>query len=234
MKNNFKFYFFLWVILLAVFNAVVFLVRSVVPEYTIVYDARFWIAWSLIVVAFCGNLICSYFAFKAENAKRMFYNLPLITISWSALIAMLMFGCLVMLIPDCPAWVASIVCILVLAFNVIAVIKAKWASEIVSVTDEKINKSTSFIYDMHSASESLLLRAKTEEIKAVCIKIRDAFKYSDPMSTDMLNEIEDEIKSHFDLLKQAVTQSDAEVVTDESNEIFALIAERNNKCKRSK
>ena len=39
-----------------------------------------------------GNLVCAYFAFKAEKLKKMFLNLPLITVSWSALIAMMVIG----------------------------------------------------------------------------------------------------------------------------------------------
>ena len=89
MNKSFKSYVLIWAILLVAFNAVVFLVRSVVPGYVMKYDARFWIAWVFILIAFIGNLASAYIAFKAENLKKMFYNLPLITVSWYALIVML-------------------------------------------------------------------------------------------------------------------------------------------------
>ena len=81
MKKNFKSYALIWAIMLAAFNAVVFLVRPVIPGYSVNYDARFWIAWGFILAAFAGNLVCAYFAFKAQNLKKLFYNLPLITVS---------------------------------------------------------------------------------------------------------------------------------------------------------
>ena len=65
MKKNFKFYFSLCSILLAVFNVVVFILRPVIPGYIIEYDARFWIAWGFILAAFIVNLVCAYFAFRA-------------------------------------------------------------------------------------------------------------------------------------------------------------------------
>ena len=70
MKKNFKFYALIWAILLAVWCAVVFLARPIIPRYVINYDARFWLAFVFIVVAFIGNLVCAYLAFKAENIKK--------------------------------------------------------------------------------------------------------------------------------------------------------------------
>ena len=141
MKKNFKFYALIWAIFFAAFNAVVFLVRPVIPGYE-KYDATFWVALAFIVAAFIGNLVCAYFAFKAENRGKMFLNLPLITVSRSALIAMLIVGSGLMLIPNCPAWIAAIVCIVVLAFNAIAVIKAVWAADTVNKVDEKVKAQT--------------------------------------------------------------------------------------------
>ena len=118
MEKNNKNYTLIWAILLVVFNLVVFLVRPIIPGYEIHYDTRFWIAWAFIVAAFVGNLWCAATAFKAQNLKKLFYNLPLITISWRALIIMMAVGCVLMLIPNCPAWITAIVCIVIFAFNV--------------------------------------------------------------------------------------------------------------------
>ena len=101
-----------------------------------------------------GNLVCAYFAFKAENLKKMFLNLPLITVSWSALIAMMVIGTGLMLIPNCPAWIAAIVCIVILAFNAIAVITAVWAANTVDKVDEKVKIQTSYIRNLRRASVS--------------------------------------------------------------------------------
>ena len=231
MKKNFKFYALIWVILLTVFNLVVFLVRPVIPGFVIEYDARFWIAWALIIVAFIGNLVCAYFAFKAENLKKMFYNLPLITISWAALVAMVVIGAVLMLIPSCPAWVAAIVCIVVLAFNAIAVIKAVWAAETVEKVDDKVKAQTSFIKNLTVDAESILARAKSDAVKAACKKAYEAIRYSDPMSNEGLSVIEAKIAVKVDEFSSAVVADDAEKAKEIADEIVILVGDRNKKCK---
>lgn len=87
---------------------------------------------------------------------------------------------------------------------------------------------------MREASESLLARAKTDDIKAICKNVRDAFKYSDPMSNESLIWLEGKIKTYFELFEKAVIEGNAEVVVSVSQELLASITERNDKCKRLK
>ena len=225
MKKNFKFYALIWAILLAVWCAVVFLVRPIIPGYVINYDARFWIAFVFIVLAFIGNLVCAYLAFKAENSKKMFLNLPLISVSWSALIAMLIVGSVLMLIPNCPAWIAAVVCIIILAFNAIAVIKA------VSKVDERVTARTSFIKNLIVDTESILSRAKSDTVKAECKKVYEAVRYSDPMSNDALSVIEAKITVKVDEFSSAVDADDAEKAKEIADEIVILVGDRNKKCR---
>jgi hypothetical protein len=234
MKKSFKMYAVIWAILLAVFNLVVFLVRPIIPGYVINYDARFWIAWVFIIVAFIGNLVCAYFAFKTENKQKLFYNLPLITISWAALIAMLVVGCVIMLIPNCPAWIAAVVCILILAFNAIAIVKASWAAGEVQRIDEKVKMQTSFIKNLTVDAEGLIARAKSDEVKRECKKVYEALRHSDPMSNDALSVIEAKITVIVDEFSSAVVADDLEKAKEIAGEIIILVADRNKKCKTLK
>lgn len=234
MKKNFKFYFSAWAILLAVWCAVVFLVCPIIPGYVIIYDARFQITFLFIVLAFIGNLICAYFAFKAENLKKMFLNLPLIMVSWSALIAMLIVGSGLMLIPNCPAWISVIVCIVVLTFNAIAVIKAVWASDTVNKVDAKVKAQTSYIKNLTVDAESILARAKSEPVRAECKKVFEAVRYSDPMSNEVLSVIEAEITVKMDEFSTVVNTDDAEKAKKIADEIVILVVDRNRKCKTRK
>lgn len=234
MKKNFKYYALIWVILLAVWCAVVFLVRPIIPAYVINYDARFWIAFVFIVLAFIGNLACACLAFKAENLKKLFLNLPLITVSWSALIAMLIVGSGLMLIPNCPAWIAAIVCIVVLAFNAIAVVKASWAAGEVERIDDKVKTQTSFIKNLTVDAESLIAREKSDEVKRECKKVYEALRYSDPMSAPELSGIESQICAKMDELAAAVGANDAGTVKEIADELVVLVGDRTKKCKALK
>lgn len=234
MKKNFKFYFLLWAIFLVMFGAVAFLVRPVIPGYVIHYDARFWITFTLIFVAFVGNLVCAYLAFGAENLKKLFYNLSLLTVSRSALIAMTVVGSLLMLIPNCPAWIAAAVCLFILAVNAVAIMNARWAADTVDQIDEKVKTQTTFVRKLTVEAESVLARAKSEPVKAECKKVYEAIRYSDPMSNDELSVVEAKITVKTEELSAAVDADDEAKVKEAAEVITVLVKERNSKCKALK
>ena len=233
MKKNFKFYALGWFVLLGLFNLLAF----IIPAWPTLekFTASFWIGWGVTIGAFFGQLICAWVAFKEESAKKTFYNISLFTVSYAGLISMFVVAMICIIVTPLPYWIAAIACSAVLIANVIAVAKAKMAIDVVASVDEKVEKATAFIYEMREESESLFVRAKADEAKAViCKKVRDAFKFSDPMSKSDLDAVEAEIKTHFDLLKKAIVEGKMDVATAESDELLALISERNNKCKKLK
>ena len=233
MKKNFKFYALGWFVLLGLFNLLAF----IIPAWPTLekFTASFWIGWGVTIGAFFGQLICAWVAFKEESAKKTFYNISLFTVSYAGLISMFVVAMICIIVTPLPYWIAAIACSAVLVANVIAVAKAKMAIDVVVNVDENVEKATAFIYEMREESESLFVRAKADEAKAViCKKVRDAFKFSDPMSKSDLDAVEAEIKTHFDLLKKAIVEGKMDVATAESDELLALISERNNKCKKLK
>ena len=231
-NNNFKSYALIWIIYLLIFNVVVFFVKPVIPSYTISYDSRFWTSWSFIIIAFIINLFCASITFKQDNLKKLFYKVSLITISKTGLIATLVLGIILMLIPDCPYWISVIVCFTICGLTLIAVNKANWSSNIVEDIDKKIENNTSFIKSLTSDAEILLTNAKSEEAKNLCKKVYDAIRYSDPMSNESLKEIENEIINKFTELKSQLKNN--ECSEELVNEILNLVKERNIKCKTKK
>lgn len=232
MNRKFKYYALIWAILLAAFNAVVFLVRPVIPGFEIRYDARFWVAWAFILAAFAGNLACANAAFKADQLKKLFYRVPLITVSYAGLIATLLLGGGLMLIPNCPAWIAAVVCVLVAAVTAVAVVKAGWAGEAVGEVDEKVAQKTQFIKLLTVEAETLLSAAKTPDARAAAKKVYEAIRYSDPMSSDALTDIESELSEKFKTFKAAVTSGAATEIAAEN--FLTTLGKRNRMCKAMK
>ena len=233
MKKNFKWYALAWALVLGLFNLCVFLVK--LPWIEEKYTAAFWIGYSITIVAFIGQLVLAWISVKDNNKKKIFYNISLLSVSYTGLVTIIITSLIFMLaIPVVGGWLAAIVCAVVLVVNIIAVIMAKASIDMVTAIDKKIEKATAYVYGMREDSESLVLRAKTEEIQKACKSVRDAFKYSDPMSSAELAAIEGEITVHFGAFKSAVLESDAEKTTAEGNELLILIKERNNKCKNLK
>ena len=90
MKKTFKFYFIIWITLYILFNVISFV--SVGWAGVEKYTPSFWIGYSLISIAFAGQIICAYFAFRDNDMKKTFYNSSLITTSYSGLILSFVFG----------------------------------------------------------------------------------------------------------------------------------------------
>ncbi len=233
MNKRFKTYAIIWAILFALFNAICFVTPSEAAGMR-KYGGAFWVGYIFITLAFIGQLICSYIAFKPDNLQKLFYHIPLITISCTGLIVMLVVGGLAMAIPNLPNWAGIIICLLVLAFSVIAVITAKAAGTIVTNIDEKIKTNTAFIKEMTVEAQNLMNRAKAPMLKALCSKVYEALRYSDPMSNENLADIEDRIKEEFATFTDAVLSDNLDLTESSGNELVNLIGERNSKIRMVK
>lgn len=230
MKKYFKYYAISWAIALVVFNVITFAVTAETIGFGAV-TASFWIGYAFITIAFIGNLVCSLFFFKEENKGKVFLNLPIITISYSALCVSLIVGAVAMAVPAIPYWVGIIVDVLVLAFYAIAILKASAAANIVSDIDKKIKTQTFFIKSLTVDAETLMARAKNDEIKAEVKKVYEAIRYSDPMSNEALASIETKIQNEFNSFDNAVISDDIDLVKSIAEELINLINERNNKVR---
>ena len=230
MKKTFNIYAICWAILLVVFNLTAFLIPNEIMGIS-KFSSNFWIGYVFITIFFIGQLVCAYFAFKQESLKKFFYNVSLITISYSATVLSIVVGILCMILPFVPVWIGAIICLLILGFSAVSVLKAKAAADIVSEVDEKIKVQTFFIKSLTMDAESLVVKAKSDEIKAELKKVYEAIRYSDPMSNDALTDIETQIKLKFNALSKAVISSNAEETETMAEDLLVLVNDRNKKCK---
>ena len=229
MKKGFKYYVSFWAVLLILFNVIAFVSIGWVGQEK--YTASFWIGYVFITLTFIGQLACANIAFKADTLQRMFYNLSLVTTSYTGLVLTCVLGGLCMLISPLPYWVGTILCVAVLAVNAIAVLKASAVIDYVSAIDDKVKAQTFFVKSLSADVESLMAKAKSETVKAECKKVYEAVRYSDPMSNDALASLESEISIHFAKLADAVADDNIELVVETVNEVMILLEARNKKCK---
>lgn len=233
MKKNFIYYSLVWLVLLVVFNIIVFVTPNEAAGMS-KFGGAFWAGYAFITIAFLGQLACAYKAFKAENARKLFYNISLISISYTGLIVMLIIGTACMAIPNLPNWLGSIISLLVLAFTAMSVMKASVAAEIVTEIDDKIKTQTQFVKMLVVDSEHVMKSAKTAELKAEAKKVYEAVRYSDPMSNPALEDVEKQIQSEFAAFGKAVQEEDLEMAESIGTELLVLIDNRNKKCKAMK
>ena len=230
MKKSFKIYSLIWAICLAVFNVITFATPNEIGGVS-KFSGSFWVGYIFITIAFLGQLTCTFVAFKAEKLKKFFYNIPLLSISYGGLVAMLIVGSIFMAIPVLPEWIAIIVCVIILAFNTIAIIKATAAADIVSGIDEKIKAQTFFIKSLSVDAQSLMTSAKSDELRAEAKKVYETVRYSDPMANAALSDLDAQIERQFNAFSDAIKADDAELAKETAATLVEMVERRNQKCK---
>ncbi len=237
MKKGFKFYLIAWAILFVIFNVVVI----VLPKETTIAGVTYtklgglsWITLILFELCFVGHLICTWIALKQNKLSGMFYRLPLIRLSYACIIVTTVIGCVMMAVPNLPSWIPLIAVLIIMALYAVAVLKAAAAAEIVGQIDEKVKVQTAFVRDLTADASTLTTRAKSEPVKAACKKVYGAVRYSDPMTSDALSDVESRIRTEFDAFTDAVLSDNTDAANASADELLSLITERNRTCKANK
>lgn len=227
MKKNFKFYAVSWALLFAIFNVLAFAVGFK-------NNASFWTAYITSVIAMLLQLVCAKISFKPEKLDRLFLNIPVISITFTGMVASMIIGAVCMVIPSVPVVAIIVIEYLILAFTGVSVLKANAAAEIVNEVGEKVKEKTQFIKLTTVDAQNLMNSAKSESVKSACKKVYEALRYSDPMSNEVLAHEEAEIADKMAELSSAVASDNADSAESISNEITVLVKARNNKCKALK
>lgn len=99
--------------------------------------------------------------------------------------------------------------------------------------NDKQKRSTMLIKQLTAESEALI-EIGDQELRQDLQKIYEAFLYSDPVSNDMLTQINMKIEREFLELKRVALDGDRELAHDMTTNLLALIKERNVICKAAK
>ena len=234
MKKNFKFFSVIWAVSLVIFNAITFLIPNQIFGVTRYDKAVFWISYALVTASFIAQIVTAYIFIKDDSTDKAFLNIPLLKTGYIAVITSLIVGLIFMIIPVIPTIIGAIICLLVAGYFVIACVKAGTVANVVSEIDEKIKTKAAFIRLATVDAESIMARATTNEVKVEAKKVYEALRYSDPMSNDLLNGVEQEIDTLLKEFKKAVTNNDNDIAIKIASELLLLIKERNSKCKALK
>ena len=232
MKKSIKFYAPCWAIALAVFNVITFAVPITVNVNK--FTPSFWIGYAFITLIFIAQLVCSIVFFKQDSKEKRFLNIPVISLSYTALLVSIIVGAVAMVVRLMPYWVGIILDVLIVAFYAIAIISSKAAADTIENIDKKVKAQTFFIKSLAVDAESLLNQSKSDETKAIAKKVYEAIRYSDPMSNEALSPVEAQITIKFNEFSNAVIEDNKSLAEPIGNELIILVNDRNKKCRLSK
>ena len=217
-KNNLMSYLALGIIF-ALFNVIAFVIPT---DKT----ATFWTAYVFSIVAFAVQIPLWKIALgKKDTLKGKFLGIPVIHVGITYLIIQLVAFAVFMIFPTLPAWLAVVVCAIILTISALCAIAGQAGANEISRVEEKIKVKRAFIQFLQTDIEMLVESEADVETKAALKKLAEKVRFSDPMSHEMLGELESRISAKVDALKGSLDKKPL------IGEIDLLLIERNKKCK---
>ena len=203
----------------ALFNVIAFFIPT---EKT----ATFWIAYAFSAIAFLLQIVIWKLAFKGtDSIKSKFLGIPLLSIGFRYLVIQVIAFAVFMIFPALPTWIPIVVCSVILGGSAICLIGTETGREEINRVEEKVKSKVLYIKSLQVDVEMLAETESDPTIKAELTKLAEKIRFSDPVSSDALAEIESEIVNKIKEIEASKDKLAIIAVTT------ALVEERNKKAK---
>ena len=216
----------------------VLFVLYILTAYMSAFDhtAVFWVSILFTLIAFGVVGLAFYIAFaRKPDAKSKFYGFPIARIGVIYGLVQLAAGLAFMaLAVYAPVWVAVLVYAIALGAAVIGLISAEVVVEEIYVQDEKLKKDVALMRSLQSKLNQMAAQCDNPDAAAEVKRFAEELRYSDPVSSDALTEIEAALSAAVDELQSAIVDGDSAATKQLCRKASAILAERNRLCKLNK
>ncbi len=187
----------------------------------------FWITYAFTVIAYLAQILIWKTALgKAETLNSKFFGFPVINVGLIYLLIQTVAFIIVVVFSDIiPGWVIITTCSLIFGITAIIIISTQIGKTEAVNVEHRIQKKVSFIKNLQVDIETLIYDEKDEDLKESLTGLAKKLRYCDPMSSDVLESIENKIFEKVQRLKS--TDNKGQLIV----EINSLVNERNAKCK---
>ena len=201
-----------------------------------VKTAVFWVSFLFTLIAFGVVAASIYIAFiQNPNAKSKFYGFPIAKIGVMYGAAQLLAGLTFMALGLwIPVWAAVLVYAIALGAAVIGLISADAVVEEIHNQDGKLRKNVALMRALQSKLNQMAAQCDNPDAASAVKKFAEELRYSDPVSSDALAEIERDLNAAVDELQSAVIDGDSAAVKQLCRKASAILSERNRLCKLNK
>lgn len=217
----------IYVILLAVFNLLVFTIFKT-------YTSVFWISYVFMTLAFVLQIVSMFLSFKTADVETAFFGIPLASFSIYYLCAALIVGAIFMVFQNAGFTLAMVIQVLILAAFFIIAIISLLAKDVVQAIDDNVKQNItthkSILIDIEILESSCL----DPELKQALAKLSDTVKYSDPISTAAIELVEQRIMRKISELRVSMENEQISEALKACKDLELLYVERNKKLALSK
>ena len=217
-KNSTKGY-----VILGILFALISIIAFAVPT---VKTATFWITYVFTAAAFAAQIVIWKTALGKEGTlKSKFLGFPVVHIGIVYAIIQTVAFAVFMFVPTLPAWSAIVVCSIIAGVSAVCMISANVGRNEIERVEAKVQKKVFYIRELQADIELLADNESDAAVKTALTHLAEKIRFSDPMSSEQLADLENKISAKVLELKTAPNK--VEIIT----ELNSLLDERNKKCK---
>lgn len=198
------------------------------------HGGSFWLSYVFMLISF-ATLTISAYLLKNRNVKPKDWLLGYPVLRHCAIYIVLELIASILFMgldyAGCPWGVALVVQLLLLAVHLVFIISCFLAKETIEDIQANVKVKTSKIKLLQVDVEMIAESSNNVDIKEAFAKLAEQIRYSDPMSSDLLSDLEDQIAY---VIEQAKTSASMDNVRDAlplCKKASLLLSERNKKCK---
>lgn len=198
------------------------------------HGGAFWVSYVFMLLAF-ATLTISGYLLKSRNMqpRDWLFGYPVLKHCTIYIILELISSVLFMGLDykDCPWGIAFAVQMILLAVHLVFIISCFIAKEMIEDVQTNVKVRTSKIKLLQIDVEMIAESTNNIEIKEAFVKLAEQVRYSDPMSSDALNDLEEQITYVVGQAKTSASMNDVESSLTLCKKASLLLNERNKKCK---
>ena len=217
----------IYLILLGVFNLLVFTIFKT-------RTSVFWLSYGFMTEAFVVQIISMLLAFKTADVETAFFGIPLASFSIYYLCAALIVGAVFMIFQKAGFVLALVIQVLLLAAFLIIAIISLLARDTVQAVGENVKRNVTNLKSVLVDIEMLAFSCAEPELKQALMKLADTVKYSDPMSNESVELIEQRIMRKISELRVSMDGRQTSDALQACKDLEQLYVERNKKLALSK
>lgn len=220
-------------IVLAIILAVFAVASLAVP---FVKGGVFWLSFLFGIVAIAVQLYVLKSAFgQDESPRSKFYGFPIAKIGFVYMVAQLLLSFMFMAIGFiCPVWIPVVIYVVLLGGASIGIIAADVTRDEIERQDVVLKADTECMQSLRSIVYPLSGQMADKDCSEYLKNLAEEFKYSDPVSSESIKDIEQELTSLVGELQKAVVDADVEAIKALCQKIKITLTERNRLCKLNK
>ena len=198
--------------------------------------AVFFLSWIFTMAALAAQVYVIRTAFfKGEGIKSKLYGFPIARIGLLYLAVQMVLGLVFMALGTVvPFWLPLALYVILMGAALIGLIATEGAREEVERQERKLVKDVCRMRKFQSLVNALAREGQIPEAKEQLGELAEAFRYSDPVSSGALREIEDTLADDLAHLQDAVALFDGEKALEWCRKAKLDLEARNQLCRLHK